>query len=117
MRRREFISGAAALGAFASLPSFAADGKKPVKFLFMADHHVESDFMERGKPVYTMWKPGNHAALAKTYEFIGKDPYCRDIDFALFGGDQLNTGYMNHPEELAAERAEEDGSGEEAAGK
>ena len=70
MRRREFISGAAALGAFASLPSFAAGGKKPVKFLFMADHHVESDFMERGKPVYTMWKPGNHAALAKTYEFI-----------------------------------------------
>jgi predicted phosphodiesterase len=105
MRRREFIAGAAALGAFASVPAFAADGKKPVKFLFMADHHVESDFMERGHEVYTMWRPGNHAALEKTYEFIGKDPYCRDIDFALFGGDQLNTGYMNHPEELAAERA------------
>ena len=104
MRRREFIAGAAALGALSSVPAFAAGGKKPVKFLFMADHHVESDFMERGKPVYTMWKPGNHVALAKTYEFIGKDPYCRDVDFALFGGDQLNTGYMNHPEELAAER-------------
>ena len=59
----------------------------------MADTHIENDFMERGKPCYTQWKPGNHAALVKTYEFINTDPYCRDVQFALFGGDQLNTGY------------------------
>jgi len=110
--RRTFLDGMLATGAAALLPGYAAkapggsQGAKagPVKFLFMADHHVESDFMERGHEVYTMWRPGNHAALEKTYEFIGSDPYCRDIDFALFGGDQLNTGYMNHPKELAAER-------------
>ena len=103
--RRGFIAGAVAAGVTGALPSFAAGApRRPVKFLFMTDHHVESDFMERGHEVYTMWRPGNHAALEKTYEFIGKDPYCRDVDFALFGGDQLNTGYMNHPEELAAER-------------
>lgn len=106
MRRREFIAGAAALGAYAAL---RADGRagapRTPKFLFMADHHVESDFLERGRDVYPMWRPGNHAALAKTYEFIGSDPYCRDIDFALFGGDQLNTGYMDHPVEMSVEKA------------
>lgn len=70
--------------------------KKPsraVKFLLMSDTHIESDFSERGNAVYICWKAGNHASLVKTYEFINRDPYCRDIDFALFCGDQLNTGY------------------------
>ena len=44
MRRREFIAGGAALGAYAAL---RADGRavapRPPKFLFMADHHVESE--------------------------------------------------------------------------
>ena len=75
----------------------------------MTDHHIESDFVENfgalsGQPRYTMWKPGNHAALVKTYEFINSDPYCRDIQFALFGGDQLNTGYMSHRNYLEDER-------------
>jgi predicted phosphodiesterase len=70
----------------------------------MADTHIESDFMERGKPCYTQWKPGNHAALVKTYEFINTDPYCRDAQFALFGGDQLNTGYSREQQQLDAER-------------
>ncbi len=102
--RREFIGSAAAFSLAGSRAFADEPARRPVKFLFMTDHHVESDFMERGHEVYTMWRPGNHAALEKTYEFIGKDPYCRDVDFALFGGDQLNTGYLNHPEELAAER-------------
>lgn len=76
-------------------------GRKPLRFLFMADHHVESDFVQshglsKGEPVYTMWKAGNHAALVETYRFINEDPFCREIDFALFGGDQLNTGYTKN---------------------
>ena len=83
---------------------------KPLKFLFMSDHHVESDFVEghgltRGRPVYTCWKPGNHAALVETYRFVNSDPYCRDIDFALFGGDQINTGYDTLPQDMADEKA------------
>lgn len=105
MRRREFILGATALGVSAAVPSFAADARRPVKFLLMSDHHVESDFMENGKPVYEMWKPGNHAALSRTYEFIGSDPYCRDVDFALFCGDQLNTGYSWARDKMEAEMA------------
>lgn len=110
--RREFLAGAAALGAFGPLArgAFAADGRRPLKFLFMSDHHIESDFVEyRAKgevaDVYTMWKPGNHAAVEKTYEFINDDPYCRDCDFALFGGDQINTGYSARPVDMYAEKS------------
>ena len=115
--RREFVAGALAAGTagiLAGCSSQTATGARPnangpVKFLFMTDHHIESDFIENfgalsGQPRYTMWKPGNHAALVKTYEFINSDPYCRDIQFALFGGDQLNTGYMSHRKYLEDER-------------
>ena len=109
--RRDFIGGALAAGAFAALPrSLRGAEARPLKFLFMADHHIESDFVQghgltKGEPVYTMWKPGDHAALVETYRFINADPYCRDIDFALFGGDQINTGYDTLPKDMAAERA------------
>ena len=109
--RRDFIGGALAFGA----ASWAGcrtgkDGRKPLRFLLMADHHVESDFIQshglsKGEPVYTMWKPGNHAALVETYRFINGDPFCREIDFALFGGDQLNTGYAKNADDRAAEMA------------
>lgn len=114
--RRDFIGGTLAAGAAALLPGCAPKATSapaakagPVKFLFMTDHHVESDFIQNfgrdtGTPSYAMWKPGNHAALVKTYEFINSDPYCRDVQFALFGGDQLNTGYMSHRQYLEAER-------------
>ena len=90
MNRRTFIGGLAAAGL---LPLGAADGRKPLKFLLMSDTHVESDFLERGRPVYTCWKTGDYASLVKTYEFINEDPFCRDAQFALFCGDQVNTGY------------------------
>ena len=119
--RREFVAGALAAGSAAFLPGCVSQTADPVrvarperpirplKFLFMTDHHVESNFIQdfgadKGTPSYAMWKPGNHAALVKTYEFINTDPYCRDIQFALFGGDQLNTGYMSHRQFLEAER-------------
>ena len=117
--RREFVAGALAAGAAGILsgcssrtaPESKPASNRPLKFLFMTDHHIESDFIENfgsgtllGKPRYTMWQPGNHAALVKTYEFINSDPYCRDIQFALFGGDQLNTGYMSHRKYLEDER-------------
>ena len=75
------------------------------KFLFMADHHVVDVHDERDAAAYPMWTPGDHAALVKTYEFISEDPFCRDVDIALFAGDQLNTGYMDAPETRAAELA------------
>ncbi|MBR1588900.1 MAG: metallophosphoesterase, partial [Kiritimatiellae bacterium] len=116
--RREFVAGALAAGAAGAMagcssrtaPESRPVDNSPLKFLFMTDHHIESDFIENfgalaGNPRYTMWKPGNHAALVKTYEFINSDPYCRDIRFALFGGDQLNTGYMSHRKYLEDERA------------
>ena len=102
LNRREFLVGAAAFGALANQ---AATAGRPLKFLFMSDTHIERDFWERDHPVYTCWKPGNHAALVKTYEFINADPYCRDIDFAFFCGDQLNTGYTAQQQELDAELA------------
>ena len=119
--RREFVAGVFAAGSAAFLPGCVsrtdATGRvarparpdRPLKFLFMTDHHVESNFIQdfgadKGTPSYAMWKPGNHAALVKTYDFINTDPYCRDIQFALFGGDQLNTGYMSHRQFLEAER-------------
>ena len=115
--RREFVAGALAAGTAGILAGCSSqtatearpNANDPVKFLFMTDHHIESDFIENfgalsGQPRYTMWKPGNHAALVKTYEFINSDPYCRDIQFALFGGDQLNTGYMSHRKYLEDER-------------
>ena len=116
LTRREFIAGTCATGTAAFLPGCSsspsampcADGRT-FKFLFMTDHHIESNFIQdfgadKGTPSYAMWQPGNHAALVKTYEFINTDPYCRDIRFALFGGDQLNTGYMSHRNYLEAER-------------
>ena len=75
------------------------------KFLFMADHHVVDVRDPGDAAAYPMWTPGDHAALVKTYEFIGTDPVCRDIDIALFAGDQLNTGYMDRRETLEVERA------------
>lgn len=112
MNRRGFIAGGAAFG----LAPFVgcrpqASVERPVRFLFMTDHHVESDFVQshgktKGQPVYTMWKPGNHAALVKTYEFINSDSFCGSCDFALFGGDQLNTGYTRYPDDLTAELAQ-----------
>ena len=107
--RRAFIGGAGALGL---LPLGGCTGwsgpRRPLKFLFMTDHHFESDFVQghgltKGEPVYTCWKPGNHAAVRETYAFINADPFCRDVDFALFGGDQINTGYDSHPQEMADE--------------
>ena len=75
------------------------------RFLLMADHHVVDAASPRDVADYPMWGPGDHAALTRTYEFIGCDPFCRDIDFALFLGDQLNTGYMERPAERTAELA------------
>ena len=109
--RREFLAGAAAFGALGRVTGAdAGTPRKPLKFLFISDHHIESDFVEyRGKgevaDVYTMWKPGNHAAVEKTYEFINADPFCRDCDFALFGGDQINTGYAARPVDMYAEKS------------
>ncbi len=102
LNRKTFLSGLLASGV---LPLTAVEEEKPLaKFLVMSDTHVERDFMERGRPVYTVWKSGNHASLVKTYEFINNDPDCRDVQFALFLGDQLNTGYTREQKELDAER-------------
>ena len=113
VRRRGFLQGALALGAFPFIgcagrggPGAKASGH--LKFLFMTDHHVETDFIQsfgrdRGQPVYTCWKPGDHAALVETYRFINTDPFCRDCALALFGGDQVNTGYLSHAEDLRGE--------------
>ena len=92
------------------LIALPATSRGTLKFLFMTDHHVESDFVQshglsKGEPVYEMWKPGDHAALVATYRFISEDPFCRDCDFALFGGDQLNTGYLWLPADRDAELA------------
>ena len=109
--RREFVGGAAAFGLSPFMGCAAGTGgRRPLRFLFMTDHHVESDFVQshglsKGEPVYEMWKPGDHAALVETYRFINEDVFCRDVDFALFGGDQLNTGYAAYPEDMAAELA------------
>ena len=112
VNRREFIGGALSAATWAALPRSlpAAETGRPLKFLFISDHHVESDFVQshgitKGQPVYTMWKPGDHAAIVETYRFINADPFCRDCDFALFGGDQINTGYSNKPADMAAEKA------------
>ena len=108
--RRKFILGASAAGLVPFVGCVRRETPaRPLKFLFMTDHHVESDFVQgygltRGEPNFTMWKPGNHAALVETYRFINEDPYCRDIDFALFGGDQINTGYDTNPQEMADEK-------------
>ena len=103
--RREYISGVAALGALAAFPGSeaASSGGRPLKFLFMTDHHVESYFMDGCHPIYKMWKPGNHGALLETYRFINEDPYCRDVDFGLFGGDQIDKGYTSTKVEMAAQ--------------
>lgn len=111
LTRRAFVASATAAGFFPI--SGRSDPKlsdRPLKFLFMTDHHIESDFVQshgitKGEPVYTMWKPGNHSALVETYRFINTDPDCRDIDFALFGGDQINTGYAANPKDMADEKS------------
>lgn len=108
--RKSFLaslaSGGAALLSGCSLRPGAAQGAggRPVKFVFMSDIHVEADFVEHGHGCFPMWKAGNHAALRKTFEFINEDPFCRDASFALFGGDQLNTGYDYNPWDLETER-------------
>ena len=109
--RRGFLGGTLAFGLQPLVGCLGgrAEGR-PLKFLLMADHHVESDFVQshgisRGEPVYTMWKPGDHAALAATYRFIGDDPFCRNCDFALFAGDQVNTGYTKDVSDRTAEMA------------
>ena len=109
LNRRSFLGGALAVGACGALPSgLFAEESRPLKFLVMTDHHVESDWIqshgaERGQPVYTCWKPGDHAALTETYRFINSDPYCRDASLALFCGDQINTGYDYLKDDMAAE--------------
>jgi len=106
--RRRFVGSLAAFGAAPFLPAGEVMPERPLRFILMADHHVESDFVqshgsERGEPVYTCWKPGNHAAIAETYAFINADEACREADFALFCGDQINTGYDNLPKDMADE--------------
>ena len=88
------------LAAMLSHAVSASDATDTLKFIFMPDIHIESDFMERGQPRYTQWKPGNHAALERTFEFINEDESCKDVQFILFGGDQLNTGYSNQQDKL-----------------
>lgn len=109
LRRRAFLGSVLAAAAAPALPPLslrASSVRAPVKFLFMSDTHIESDFWERDHPVYTCWQPGNHAALLKTYAFINSDPFCRDVDFAFFCGDQMNTGYTwAEGKELDAELA------------
>ena len=70
-------------------------------FLLMSDTHVESDFLENGRDVYTMWKP-DFEALISTYGYINDN--FDNLDFALFCGDSLNTGYAYQAEFLNAER-------------
>lgn len=107
--RRTF---AGSLGALGLLPGCLCrdDSSRPLKFLLVSDAHVESDFVQshgltKGEPVYTMWQPGNHAALVETFRFVNEDPFCRDVDFALFLGDQINTGYTKNRADLEAEMA------------
>ena len=38
--------------------------------IFMPDIHVESDFMERGQPRYTQWKPGNRTECGDRYDRV-----------------------------------------------
>lgn len=101
--RRKFLGTALAAGAWPSVRAAAAE--RPLTFILMSDAHVESDFLEHGRPVYTCWRPGNHAALVETYRFINADPACREAQFALFCGDQINTGYTREQEQLDAEMA------------
>ena len=102
LSRRSFLGLTACAAAASATP---AQGEAPLcRFLFFCDVHVERDWLERGRDVYTCWKPGNHLALELTYAFANADPLCRTADFALFGGDQLNTGYWSERQELEAER-------------
>lgn len=102
VRRREFVAGMLSAGIAGH--GVLADGKRSrVRFLVMSDTHVERDFLERGHAVYQCWKPGNHLALEETYKFINTDPRCANLDFAIFLGDQLNTGYSAEQSELDAE--------------
>ncbi len=71
------------------------------KFLLMSDTHIESDFLENGRDVYTGWKP-DFQSLIRTYEYINEN--FPDLEFALLCGDQLNTGYSNQPQNLEDER-------------
>ncbi len=71
------------------------------QFLLMSDTHIESDFLENGRDVYTGWKP-DFQALIETYGYINEN--FKDLTFGLLCGDQLNTGYSYQPEFLNAER-------------
>lgn len=71
------------------------------KFLLMSDTHIESDFLENGRDVYTGWKP-DFQALTETYGYINKN--FPELTFGLFCGDQLNTGYAYQPQFLNDER-------------
>lgn len=75
--------------------------KVSTRFLLMSDTHIESDFLENGRDVYTGWKP-DFQALTETYSYINKN--FPDLTFGLLCGDQLNTGYAYQPEFLNAER-------------
>jgi len=81
----------------------SASPSDTLSFILMSDIHIESDFMERGKPCYTQWAPGNHAALRQTFRFINDDSECSKAEFILSLGDQLNTGYTREQEQLDAE--------------
>ena len=107
MNRRQFIGSALAASAATWASGCGGFGarhaSRPVKFLFMTDMHVEADFEEHGHACFPMWKAGNHAALRRTFQFINEDSFCRDAAFALFGGDQLNTGYDYRPWDMDTE--------------
>ena len=72
------------------------------KFLLMSDTHVESDFWEKDHEVYTLWKP-NFEALTETYKYINRNFTVDELNFGLFCGDQLNTGYANNQKDLTDE--------------
>lgn len=84
------------------LPSCARKNET-VRFIFMTDMHVESDFMERGRPCYDHYQVGNHASLERTFQFINEDPFCSKAGFILLGGDNINTGYAREQADLEAE--------------
>ena len=85
------------------LPFAAKAQEDTLRFIYIADTHVESDFMEAGKPRYPHYKVGNHASLERTFRFINEDPFCSKASFILMGGDNINTGYAREQESLDAE--------------
>ncbi|MBO4595504.1 MAG: metallophosphoesterase [Bacteroidales bacterium] len=84
-------------------PKKAVEQSDTLRFVFLTDMHIESDFIERGHPVYEHYAVGNHASLEKTFEFINEDPLCSKASFILLGGDNINTGYEREHQSLVDE--------------